>query len=105
MKLTDDGRRDGHRVGEVGPAQAADPVPHDGGVGGGVGEGGGRGEDAGDGDEVFRAGDVAVEGLEGSGSGSGASHFEAGDGGEVFNAAVTLLFKILKNKSDIALRN
>ena len=61
FKLTDNRSGRGNRVGEVGPAKSADPVPNDGGVGGGRGEGGGGGEDAGDGDEVFVAGDVTVE--------------------------------------------
>ena len=61
LKLTDNRGGRGHWVGEVGPAQATDPVPDDGGVGGRGGEGGGGGQDAGDGDEVFVAGDVAVK--------------------------------------------
>ena len=61
LKLTDDRGGRGHWVGEVGPAQATDPVPDDGGVCGRCGEGGGGGEDARDGDEVFVTSDVAVE--------------------------------------------
>ena len=61
LKLTDNRGGRGHWVGEVGPPQATDPVPDDGGVCGRCGEGGGGCEDARDGDEVFVAGDVAVE--------------------------------------------
>ena len=75
LKLTDKRGGRGNRVGEVGPAQPADPVPDDGGVGGRGGEGGGRGEDARDGDEVFVAGDVAVEWLQGARCSSRTSQF------------------------------
>ena len=109
FKLTDNRSGRGNRVGEVGPAQSADPVPNDGGVGGGRGEGGGGGEDAGDGDEVFVAGDVTVEWLEGAGCSSRTSHFEASNGGEVFDTAVTLLFNrdffISSKDAGIALKN